>query len=248
MTATVGSLGFCGTYGPRETSGVAKHLHYVYKLIDPRDGVPFYVGKGQGNRAWQHQREVELGQANCNARKIAKIREILLGGLQVEISIVAEYDNADDALNHEWELISSMPCLTNVGPGGEGRRLSALQIAKQQELRVARLAEQRRVARTQCIGRLQANRERMFTAIPGAERYRKEILNWLLGLHIDEASLVSRRRNRKGRNFSLGLTSSNTGLGLSKGATTAAKGSSVEFELVQLANRMSKRLKGPYPR
>ena len=28
--------------------------HYVYMLIDPRDGKPFYVGKGQNNRVFDH--------------------------------------------------------------------------------------------------------------------------------------------------------------------------------------------------
>lgn len=27
---------------------------YVYKLIDPRDGKVFYVGKGKGNRVFSH--------------------------------------------------------------------------------------------------------------------------------------------------------------------------------------------------
>lgn len=28
--------------------------HYVYRLIDPRNGETFYVGKGQGNRVFAH--------------------------------------------------------------------------------------------------------------------------------------------------------------------------------------------------
>ena len=27
---------------------------YVYRLIDPRNGQTFYVGKGKGNRVFQH--------------------------------------------------------------------------------------------------------------------------------------------------------------------------------------------------
>ena len=37
--------------------GVIEHLGwYVYRLIDPRDGSTFYVGKGKGNRVFAHMR------------------------------------------------------------------------------------------------------------------------------------------------------------------------------------------------
>lgn len=44
----------------RETDGfppdVARKLKtYVYRLIDPRNGETFYVGKGQGNRVFAHK-------------------------------------------------------------------------------------------------------------------------------------------------------------------------------------------------
>lgn len=28
--------------------------HYVYRLVDPRNGETFYVGRGQGDRVFQH--------------------------------------------------------------------------------------------------------------------------------------------------------------------------------------------------
>ena len=35
--------------------GVVEQLqYYVYRLIDPRDGQTFYVGKGKNNRIFSH--------------------------------------------------------------------------------------------------------------------------------------------------------------------------------------------------
>jgi hypothetical protein len=37
---------------------VARKLNwYVYRLIDPRNGETFYVGKGRGNRVFSHIRD-----------------------------------------------------------------------------------------------------------------------------------------------------------------------------------------------
>lgn len=93
-------------------------MYYVYELRDPRNGVAFYVGKGTGDRAYQHQREVVNGTATTNKAKIEKIKEILADRLQVEVAILAEYAFEEDALDHEYHRIASDPTLTNVMPGG----------------------------------------------------------------------------------------------------------------------------------
>ena len=36
--------------------------NYVYRLIDPRNGEAFYVGKGKGNRVFAHVRGFELAK------------------------------------------------------------------------------------------------------------------------------------------------------------------------------------------
>jgi hypothetical protein len=41
--------------GARERPGAEPRPYYLYVLIDPRSGEPFYVGKGCGNRMYQHR-------------------------------------------------------------------------------------------------------------------------------------------------------------------------------------------------
>ena len=62
-------------------SGVIEHLGwYVYRLIDPRDGSTFYVGKGKGNRVFAHMRG-EVAATDDDellSNKLKQIREIRL--------------------------------------------------------------------------------------------------------------------------------------------------------------------------
>lgn len=63
---------------------VARHLgYYVYLYVDPRDGRPFYVGKGQGVRILAH-----LGAAgeSRKARTMAELRE---QGLEPRLDVLA---------------------------------------------------------------------------------------------------------------------------------------------------------------
>lgn len=94
---------------------------YVYRLVDPRNCLPFCVGKGQRDRAWQHQRSVEAAPDVGHRRvsgKNTRIRQILMAGMDVEVEIVASYVNEADAFDHEYRLIDADPTLTNVVPGG----------------------------------------------------------------------------------------------------------------------------------
>ena len=53
--------------------------HYVYRLIDPRDGSTFYVGRGQVNRMFEHIKEARKGgdlvEDNLRQKTIRRIRE-----------------------------------------------------------------------------------------------------------------------------------------------------------------------------
>jgi hypothetical protein len=99
---------------------VAERLKtYVYRLIDPRNGETFYVGKGQGDRVFAHIRlEQKLGGDEVD-NKVKRIREIHLAGFQVAHVIHRHGMDDDTAFEVEAALIDAYPGLTNVA-GGSG--------------------------------------------------------------------------------------------------------------------------------
>jgi hypothetical protein len=63
---------------------VARHLgYYVYLYIDPRDGRPFYVGKGQGGRILAHL------SAKGESRKQSTIGVLREQGLEPRLEVLA---------------------------------------------------------------------------------------------------------------------------------------------------------------
>ena len=103
---------------------------YVYRLIDPRTGQTFYVGKGSGNRVFSHARnplQVEnLLQNNADEDqldlKAAQLQNILSQGMTV-ICIIHRHGIKSDAVAFQIEaaLIDAYPGLTNT-QGGHGSR------------------------------------------------------------------------------------------------------------------------------
>ena len=67
-------------------SGVADQLKwYVYRLIDPRNGETFYVGKGQGNRVFDHAKGLlASGAEDVSDPKLQRIKEMQAAGLVVQ--------------------------------------------------------------------------------------------------------------------------------------------------------------------
>jgi nicotinic acid phosphoribosyltransferase len=82
---------------------MAQNPFYVYALKDPRQkpAKPFYIGKGTGNRAWEHQKEVS------DSEKSSVIQEIHESGLKVLHTVISDNLTEEQALKIEAELISA---------------------------------------------------------------------------------------------------------------------------------------------
>ena len=94
--------------------------YYVYRLIDPRNGETFYVGKGKGNRVFNHMR-CAITEENLDDvdDRIQTIREIHASGLNVIHIIHRHGMDEKTAFEVEAALIDAYPGVTNI-MGGTG--------------------------------------------------------------------------------------------------------------------------------
>lgn len=94
---------------------------YVYYLEDPRDRTIFYVGKGQGDRVFQHMKEAEiyLGQEKAPTEKLDRIRDILSANLRPRHVILRSGLGEGEALEVEAAMIDLLGIknLTNMVRG-----------------------------------------------------------------------------------------------------------------------------------
>lgn len=95
-------------------------MFYVYRLIDPRSGSVFYVGKGQKNRIHQHEKDALKAVGVCS-EKIKRIKDIWAAKCEVQKEFVAYFWDEQDAYDFETDLIEEIGLsnLTNILPGGQ---------------------------------------------------------------------------------------------------------------------------------
>jgi hypothetical protein len=90
--------------------------YYVYRLVDPRDGRTFYVGKGRGNRLFHHVAEAtEL--AERTSLKLETIRDVEISGQKVRYIIHRHGLTEAEALLVESALIDAYEELSNAQLG-----------------------------------------------------------------------------------------------------------------------------------
>jgi len=98
--------------------GVADKLKtYVYRLIDPRNGETFYIGKGKGNRVFDHIREkIDERESGSGiiGNKMKRIRAIRRAGFEVAHVIHRHGMDEKTAVEVEAALIDAYPGLTNI--------------------------------------------------------------------------------------------------------------------------------------
>lgn len=82
---------------------IEKLGYYVYALIDPKDNKPFYIGKGIGNRIFNHK-DCAINEKESNL-KLDTIREIIADGLNVEHLILRHGLTEKEAFEIEATLI-----------------------------------------------------------------------------------------------------------------------------------------------
>src|SRR5207249_4268067 len=104
--------------------GVAEQLkNYVYRLIDPRNGETFYVGKGKGNRVFQHALAALAATENSETDdalnlKYQRIKNIRAAGLDVAHVIHKHgIESEEIAYAVEAALIDAYPGLDNIVDG-----------------------------------------------------------------------------------------------------------------------------------
>ena len=94
--------------------------YYVYRLIDPRYGQTFYVGKGKGNRVFQHAKGVSSDPNDHGPGSTGeRIAQIHFAGVSVGHIIHRHGMNERTAIEVEAALIDCYAGLTNKQAGYE---------------------------------------------------------------------------------------------------------------------------------
>lgn len=87
--------------------------YYVYRLIDPRNGETFYIGKGRGNRLFAHVK----GELRADTEELTdtflRIRKIRADGFDIAHVVHRHGLTEDQAFEVEAALIDAYPEVTN---------------------------------------------------------------------------------------------------------------------------------------
>ncbi len=84
---------------------VSKLGYYVYALLNPLTNKVFYIGKGIGNRAFDHKQEVLKNHSDFDSLKKTEIKEILYQNIDIQHLIIRHGLTENEAFLLESTLI-----------------------------------------------------------------------------------------------------------------------------------------------
>lgn len=118
--------------------------YYVYRLIDPRNGETFYVGRGLEDRVFQHIAEEAVFKDGEDelTNKLKRIREIRnINGL--EVGHVIHRHGMDEATAKvvEAALMDAYPGLSNIQNGADSDDYGAMHVTEIIERYAAEVAD-----------------------------------------------------------------------------------------------------------
>lgn len=124
---------------------------YVYRLIDPRNGQTFYIGKGKGNRVFQHitgALSLTEEESQTDSEKMRTIRQIQAEGLE-PIHIIHRHGmDEKTAFQVEAALIDATPGLTNIQGGHDSNDYGPMHVNELERLYKAEILD---VGKEKCL-------------------------------------------------------------------------------------------------
>lgn len=126
--------------------------HYVYMLIDPRNDRPFYVGKGNKNRVFDHVIAAQT-HINISTDKYDTIREIIDAGEVIKHVIVYHgLKSEEEAFRIECVLIDTLNyCFGNLTNAVLGHGSSQLGIMTTDEIKQLYAAQPLNAIANNCV-------------------------------------------------------------------------------------------------